>query len=335
MKNILVIRKVQTCVPRCSEMMCSRKCDNNMNVCSNSVTSNTCENSCCLKKQNLVSDSSKQAMSKQIVEVQPFIHKPSVKTSTPVVKKSNRKVDNLSTNLVTSPCVKVQLHLEDSFLGNIESPFRDVHSSSPKFCSTPVTSIRRHSDSVQFFSFDNESSIYTELMKAEEDYGRKVKNVKNKCDTYSLSSSYYSESDESSMGECRNNFDDQSIITECSRLKKQVKKPLNCSSVEILLDETQIVFDALKKYKKELDISEAKFNLSHMILDEELSNTEKDSIRELKFLRSEIRKEIEIMERQLEHRSKSLNEGCQNFNPLVCLEVVDKMMELISLTADC
>lgn len=217
----------------------SDMCDDcNMNVCSDCVNARTYDNGCDDQKQNLVSDSSKPTVSRKIMEVQPFIHKPSVKAETPVVKKSNTRLDSLPTKLVISPCVKLELHLEDSLLCNTDSPLRNVFSSSPKFCSTPVTLNRRRSDCGQLFSSNNESSIYTELMEAEEEEDvncRRFNDVQNKCQTYSLSSSYYSVSDESSVAESYNSLDDHDIITECSKLQKQVKQPLNCSSVEVII----------------------------------------------------------------------------------------------------
>ncbi|XP_069107269.1 protein ITPRID2-like [Argopecten irradians] len=97
----------------------------------------------------------------------------------------------------------------------------------------------------------------------------------------------------------------------------------------LLQEETQLVQYALHRYKLELNILETTFLVNKQLAWDELTPDEKMELDELQHLWTEVRKEVTEMEQYLANRMASTQVGNDRFQPLLVLEVVHKMVNLL------
>ncbi|OWF51319.1 Sperm-specific antigen 2 [Mizuhopecten yessoensis] len=97
----------------------------------------------------------------------------------------------------------------------------------------------------------------------------------------------------------------------------------------LLQEETQLVQYALHRYKLELNILETTFLVNKQLAWDELTPDEKTELDELQHLWTEVRKEVTAMEQYLANRMAATQVGNDRFQPLLVLEVVHKMVNLL------
>ncbi|XP_033728468.1 uncharacterized protein LOC117317700 [Pecten maximus] len=97
----------------------------------------------------------------------------------------------------------------------------------------------------------------------------------------------------------------------------------------LLQEETQLVQYALHRYKLELNVMETTFLVNKQLVWDELSPDDKTELDELQHLWTEVRKEVTEMEQYLANRMAATQVGNDRFQPLIVLEVVHKMVNLL------
>ncbi|XP_060062739.1 uncharacterized protein LOC132543273 [Ylistrum balloti] len=97
----------------------------------------------------------------------------------------------------------------------------------------------------------------------------------------------------------------------------------------LLQEETQLVQYAVHRYKLELNILETTFLVNKQLAWDELTPEEKTELDELQLLWTEVRKEVTEMEQYLANRMAATQVGNDRFQPLLVLEVVHKMVNLL------
>ncbi|KAJ8320127.1 hypothetical protein KUTeg_001714 [Tegillarca granosa] len=96
-----------------------------------------------------------------------------------------------------------------------------------------------------------------------------------------------------------------------------------------LAEETRLAQYALQRYKTELNVLETNFLVSSHLVKDELVPEEREEIDEFQLILSEVRKEIVEMEHLLANRIGGLNVGNDNFSPLLMMDIIGKMTDLL------
>ncbi|CAC5368270.1 unnamed protein product [Mytilus coruscus] len=108
-------------------------------------------------------------------------------------------------------------------------------------------------------------------------------------------------------------------VKEWTQLKKQQQ----------LEEETKLAQHTLQKYKAELNMMESQFLVKTQLVKDDLSYSDREDVQELQFLFGELRKEMLLTEETLANRLDGIHMGNDNYNPMLALDVIRKMTELL------
>lgn len=111
--------------------------------------------------------------------------------------------------------------------------------------------------------------------------------------------------------------------------KINIKQWTQLKKTQQLEEETKLVQHTLQRYKTELNMMESHFLVKLQLAKDDLSYGDREDVQELQFLFAEIQKEVLMMEQTLANRLGGINMGNDNYNPLLAMDIVRKMTELL------
>ncbi|XP_062583894.1 uncharacterized protein LOC134245638 isoform X2 [Saccostrea cucullata] len=114
-----------------------------------------------------------------------------------------------------------------------------------------------------------------------------------------------------------------------SKYRPNLKALPHMDKHQYLEEESRLLQHALQKYKRELQAMETTFQVNNQLAGKELTEEEREEIEELQSIWKEVRREITETEQLIANRLGGLVMGNDNYNPLLALDVIHKMIELI------
>ncbi|XP_071148173.1 serine-rich adhesin for platelets-like isoform X3 [Mytilus edulis] len=111
--------------------------------------------------------------------------------------------------------------------------------------------------------------------------------------------------------------------------KFSVKEWTQLKKHQQLEEETKLAQHTLQRYKAELNMMESQFLVKTQLVKDDLSYSDREDVQELQYLFGELRKEMLLTEETLANRLDGINMGNDNYNPMLALDVIRKMTELL------